>query len=82
MLAVAQRRLNRNFWWGRPSIARSAYGAFMLQGPLLIGVAAALRPLPVPAEVKALIVMAGGVAGSFGLAWLLIRQVRAVARVV
>jgi hypothetical protein len=82
MLAVAQRRLDRSLAWGRPAIARSAYGAFMLQGPLLIGVAAALRPLPVPAEIKALIVMVAGVVGSFGLAWLLIRRVRAVARVV
>ena len=40
---------------------------------MLIGLAAALRPLSAPAEFKALIVMAGGIAGSFGLAWLLVR---------
>jgi glucans biosynthesis protein C len=43
-------------------ISRSAYGAFMLQGVVLIGLAIALRPLSLPAKVKALIVAAGGVA--------------------
>jgi fucose 4-O-acetylase-like acetyltransferase len=81
MLAVAQRRLDRSYAWGRPAIGRSAYGAFMLQGPILIGIAAALRPLAVPAEIKALVVVIGGVLGSFGIAWLLIRWVRVAARV-
>ena len=49
---------------------------------MLIGLAVALRPIPPIAEVKALIVAIGGIAGSFGLAWLLIRRVRVVARVV
>jgi hypothetical protein len=58
------------------ALARSAYGAFLLQGPVLIALALALRPLVVPAEVKALAVAAAGVAGSFGLAWLLITRTR------
>jgi hypothetical protein len=62
-------------------MSRSSYGAFMLQGLVLIGVAIALRPLPFPAEVKALIVAAGGVVGSFALAWLLISKVPGVRRV-
>ena len=49
-------------------ISRSSYGAFMLQGVVLIGLAIALRPLPLPAAAKALIVAAGGIAGSFTLA--------------
>jgi hypothetical protein len=81
MLGVAQRRLNREFRWASPSIGRSAYGAFMLQGLVLIGLAVVLRPLPVPGEAKALIVATGGVAGSFALAWLLIRRVAVVARI-
>ena len=81
LLGVAQRRLNRSFRWARPVISRSAYGAFMLQGVVLIGLAIALRPLPLPAEVKALIVAAGGVAGSFALAWLLISRVPGVRRI-
>jgi glucans biosynthesis protein C len=62
-------------------ISRSAYGAFMLQGLVLIGLAIALQPLPLPAEVKALIVAGAGVAGSFALSWLLIRRVPGVARI-
>jgi hypothetical protein len=53
----------------------------MLQGLILIGLAIALRPLPLPAEVKAVIVAAGGVVGSFALAWLLISKVPGVRRV-
>jgi hypothetical protein len=47
----------------------------------LIGLALLLRPLPRPAEVKALIVATGGVAGSFALAWLLINRVPVVSRI-
>ena len=54
-------------------LARSAYGAFLVQGPVLIALALALRPLAVPAEVKALAVAAAGVAGSFALGWRLAR---------
>ncbi len=81
ILGVAQRRLNRGFRWASPAVGRSAYGAFVLQGLVLLGLAVVLRPLQVPAEVKALIVAAGGVAGSYALAWLLIRRVPGVARV-
>jgi hypothetical protein len=81
MLGVAQRRLNRAFRWASPGIGRSAYGAFMLQGLVLIGLAVVLRPLPVPGEAKALMVATGGVAGSFALAWLLIRRVPRVAQI-
>ena len=62
-------------------IGRSAYGAFMLQGPVLLGLAIALRPLPLPAEIKALLVAGGGIVGSFALAWLLISRVPGVRRV-
>lgn len=81
ILGVAQRRLNRGYRWGSPAIGRSAYGAFVLQGLVLIGLAVVLRPLQVPAEAKALIVTAGGVAGSFALAWLLIGRVPGMARI-
>jgi hypothetical protein len=76
LLGLAQGRLNR-----RPSplgraMARSAYGAFVLQGVVLIGLMIALRPLSVPAEVKAVVVASLGVAGSFALAWLLVTRTR------
>lgn len=42
---------------------------------MLIGLAVALRQLELPAELKATLVAAGGVAGSFALAWLLVSRV-------
>ena len=81
LLAVAQRHLDRPLRWAGPAVRRSAYGAFIVQGFLLIGLAVALRPLPLPAEAKALVVAGGGVAGSFALAWLSIRRVPGVGRV-
>ena len=81
LLGVAQRYLGRRIRWAGPGVSRSAYAAFMLQGFVLIGLAVALRPLPVPAEVKALVVATGGVAGSFALAWLVIRRVPYVGRI-
>lgn len=80
MLAEAQRHLDRPHRWG-PALSRSAYAAFMVQTPVLLGLAVALRPVPLPADLKALVVVCGGVAVSFGLAWLLIEKVRGVARV-
>jgi hypothetical protein len=47
----------------------------------MIALAVAVRPVPLPAEVKALIVAAGGIAGSFALASLLIRRVPGMARI-
>ena len=74
LLGTAQRRLARP--GRRRAVVRSAYGAFILQGPVLIGVALALRPVDVPAEVKALAVACAGVAVSFAVAWLLISRTR------
>jgi hypothetical protein len=53
--------------------ARSAQPSrpFILQGAILIGLAIALRPVCLPAEVKAVTVALLGTAGAFGLAWLL-----------
>jgi hypothetical protein len=80
LLGGAQRHLSQRLPLG-PKLARSSYGAFMVQGIVLIGLAVALRPIPVVAEVKALVVACGGVAGSFALAWLLISRVPGIARV-
>jgi hypothetical protein len=80
LLSVAQRRLDRRTRLG-PVLSRSAYAAFMLQGLVLIGLAVVMRSVPWPAEIKALVVAGGGVAGSFALAWLLISRVPVVARI-
>jgi hypothetical protein len=74
LLGLAQRHLNRPPGPRGRALARSAYGAFLLQGIVLIGFMIALRPVHVPAEIKALAVAGFGVAGSFGLAWLLVTR--------
>ena len=76
LLGVAQRRLNRPQGPVGRAMARSAYGAFFLQGIVLVGLMVAMRPVDVPAEVKALTVACLGVAGSFALAWLLVSRTR------
>jgi glucans biosynthesis protein C len=45
----------------------SAYGAFIIHPPILVGLAFALGPLPLPAVLKFALVLTAGVAGSFGL---------------
>ena len=72
LLAVAQRHLDRTPGPFGRALSRSAYASFLLQGVVLIALMVALRPVPLPAEVKALAVAGLGVAGSFGLAWLLV----------
>jgi hypothetical protein len=76
LLGLAQRRLNRPPGPLGRAAARSAYGAFLLQGVVLIALMIALRPAGVPAEAKAVAVAGLGVAGSFGLAWLLVTRTR------
>ncbi|HEU4511805.1 MAG TPA: acyltransferase family protein [Nocardioidaceae bacterium] len=80
LLSVAQRRLDRRLRWVSPAVRRSAFGAFVVQVLVLTVLAVVMRPLPLPAEVKALVVAGGGVAGSFALAWLLISRVPGVRR--
>ena len=80
LLSVAQRRLTRRLPRG-PALARSAYGAFILQTPVLIGLALALRPLDLPAEAKAVLLAAGAVSASYALAWVLITHIPGLRRV-
>lgn len=80
LLDLSRRRLEVRLPWG-DQLGRSAYGAFMLQAVFLLGLAVVLRPVPVAAEAKALLVAVGAVTASFGTAWLLIDKVPGVARV-
>jgi hypothetical protein len=73
LLATAQRRLTADGPGWRLA-GRSAYSAFLLQGPVLLGLAVAMRPVGVPAEVKALVVALAGVGACFALGWLLVRR--------
>jgi peptidoglycan/LPS O-acetylase OafA/YrhL len=63
------------------ALIRSAYGAYLLQTPVLVGLALAVRPVPLPTTAKLLIVLPAAIAGSFGLA-LLVLRIRPVARVI
>jgi acyltransferase-like protein len=76
LLGLGQRHLNHHLGPLGRAMARSAYGAFLLQGVVLIALMIAMRPVVVPAEVKALVVACLGVAGSFGLAWVLVTRTR------
>jgi fucose 4-O-acetylase-like acetyltransferase len=80
LLDVARRRLRGRLPRGE-ALSRSAFGAFILQTPVLIGLAMALRPVGIPAEAKALVVAAGGVALSYGLAHLLVSRVPGADRI-
>jgi hypothetical protein len=75
VLAFAQRHWDRAGRTAR-AMARAAYAAFMFQGLPLIVAALALRSFGVPLEVKALLVAAGGIAGSFALGWTLVTRTR------
>ncbi|GAB3262883.1 acyltransferase family protein [Nocardioides dilutus] len=79
LLGVAQRRLDRRFRGDRV-LNRAAYGAFMLQTVFLLGIAVLIRPLELPAEVKAVVVAIAAVASSFAAAHLLIHRVPGVQR--
>lgn len=73
VLSFAQRHLNGTGTLRR-AMARSSYAAFMLQGPVLVGLELALRPAALPGDVKALFVATLGIAGSFALAWPLVTR--------
>ena len=72
LLSVAQRRLDRPLPRGR-ALARCSYAAFLVQGVPLLGLAVALRPVPVPAELKAVVVALGAAVLAFALGSLLLR---------
>lgn len=63
----------RRIRWGS-ILSRSAYGAFMVQTIFLLGFALTLRPLGLPAEIKAMLVALGAVGCSFAASWLLISR--------
>lgn len=72
LLGTFQRRFDR----GGPlaaALGRSAFGAYVLQAPVLVAIAVLASGWGVPPEVKFLAVAPAAIAGSFGLAWLLTR---------
>ena len=73
VLSFAQRHLNGSGPLRR-AMARSSYAAFMLQGPVLVGIELAMRPAALPGDAKAVIVALLGIAVSFALAWPLVTR--------
>ncbi|MBI5157587.1 MAG: acyltransferase [Acidimicrobiia bacterium] len=73
VLGFAQRRLDGTGRLRR-SMARSSYAAFMLQGPVLVGLELLIRPVDLSGDLKALIVATLGIAVSFALAWQLVTR--------
>ena len=73
IMSFAQRHLNGTGPLRR-AMARGSYAAFMLQGPVIVGLELALRPADLPGDVKALIVATVGIAVSFALAWPLVTR--------
>jgi surface polysaccharide O-acyltransferase-like enzyme len=70
-------------WRGRGSgeLARRAFGAYVLQAPVIVVFALALRDVPVPGGVKLLLLAPASLAACFVLAGLL-RRVRLLRRIV
>jgi glucans biosynthesis protein C len=62
-------------------MATAAYGAFIIHPPIIVSLALALHRLQVPVELKLVLVLCGGVAGSFGITAFVLRS-PAVSRVV
>jgi len=73
LLGLAQRHLTQHGRFAK-ACSRAAFPAFVIQGPVLILLALALRPLPAPAELKAPLVAAGALVGSFWVAWRLVSR--------
>ena len=73
LLGQAQRWLT---WDGSIASAcqRGLYAAFLMQAPVLLSLEIALRPVPLPALAKTVLVASLGVAGSFWLGWLLVQK--------
>ena len=72
LLGLFQRRFDHAGAFAT-ALGRSAFGAYVLQAPVLLICALLARPLPIPPEAKFLIVAPAGIAASFALAWLLTR---------
>ncbi len=72
LLGLFQRRFDHAGPVAR-ALGRSAFGAYVLQAPVLLICALLAHPLPIPPEAKFLLVAPAGIAAAFTLAWLLTR---------
>jgi glucans biosynthesis protein C len=80
VLDLFRRRLDHQGRLARAA-GRAAFAAFVLHQLVLVGLVLATRSVPWAPEVEYLLVSVLGVAGSFGLAWFLIRRVPGMGRI-
>lgn len=73
LLGLAQRHLTQHGRFAQ-ACSRAAFPAFVIQGPVLILIALALRPVTAPAEVKAPLVAAIALVSSFWVGWRLVSR--------
>lgn len=74
LLGLAQRRFDAPPGPRLRRLSRAAYAAFVLQGPVLVGLAVALRGADLAAGAKALLVAGAGVVLSFALGIVLVAR--------
>jgi hypothetical protein len=79
LLGLAQRHLTQHGRFAQ-ACSRAAFPAFVIQGPVLILVALALRPVAAPAELKAPLVAAVALVGSFWVGWRLVSRTSRTSR--
>jgi fucose 4-O-acetylase-like acetyltransferase len=72
MLGTFERRFDHAGPFAR-ALGRAAFGAYVLQAPVMVVCAVAIHRLPIEPEAKFLVLAPAAIAGSFGLAWLLTR---------
>jgi len=73
LLGMAQRKLNHSGPLAS-ACARGAFAAFVLQAPVLLAFAVAVRPMAVPVELKAFLVAGLSIVVSFWLGWLVVSR--------
>jgi fucose 4-O-acetylase-like acetyltransferase len=72
LLGFFRRHVNGMLPRGKVLI-RGYYGAYVIQAPVVMGLALLLRPVPVVSELKFLIVAPLGIVASFWLAWYVVK---------
>ncbi len=72
MLGFFRRHVHAVLPLGKP-LARSYYAAYVIQAPVVMGLALALRAAAMPSELKFLLVAPLGIAASFTLAYYLVK---------
>ena len=68
LLVVDRVRRSHDRHFPRGRLVRATYGAFMLQTPVLVTAALAMRPLPLPAGIKLIVIASSAVPVCFALA--------------